>query len=35
LYKADRKNFLLHVQDWPPDVKSHVIELAKPVFEAV
>jgi uncharacterized protein len=35
LYKADRKNFLLHIQDWPADVRSHVIELAKPVFEVV
>jgi hypothetical protein len=35
LYKADRKNFLLHIQDWPTDVRSHVIALAKPVFEAI
>ena len=35
LYKADRKNFLLHIQDWPTDVRTHVIEMAKPVFEAV
>jgi uncharacterized protein len=34
LYKADRKNFLLHIQDWPTDVRTHVIEMAKPVFEA-
>ena len=34
LYKADRKSFLLHTQDWPADVRSHAIELAKPVFEA-
>ena len=34
LYKADRKNFLLHIQDWPVDVRTHVVELAKPVFEA-
>jgi uncharacterized protein len=34
LYKADRRNFLLHMQDWPPDVRTHAIELAKPVFDA-
>jgi hypothetical protein len=33
LYKADHKNFLLHLQDWPVDVRSHVVALAKPVFE--
>jgi hypothetical protein len=34
LYKADRKNLLLHIQDWPADVRSHVIALVKPIFEA-
>jgi len=34
LYKADRKNFLLHIQDWPADVRTHVVEIAKPVIEA-
>jgi hypothetical protein len=33
LYRADRRNFLLHTQDWPADVRSHVVELAKPVFD--
>lgn len=33
LYKANRKDFLLNIQDWPRDVKSHAIELAKPIFE--
>lgn len=35
LYKADRKNLLFHMQHWTVDVRSHVLELAKPVFEAV
>jgi uncharacterized protein len=34
LYKADHKNFLLNIQDWPADVRTHAIEMAKPVFEA-
>jgi hypothetical protein len=34
LYKADREKFLLHIQDWPADVRTHVVEMAKPVFEA-
>jgi hypothetical protein len=34
LYKADRKNFLLHIHEWPADVRAHAIEMAKPVFEA-
>jgi len=34
LYKADRRNFLLHIHGWPADVRTHVIEMAKPVFEA-
>lgn len=34
LYKADRRNFLLHLQEWPLDVRTHAMELAKPVFEA-
>jgi hypothetical protein len=34
LYKADRKNFLLHMRDWPTDVRTHVVEMAKPIFEA-
>jgi hypothetical protein len=33
LYKRDQKGFLLHIRDWPRDIKSHVVELAKPVFE--
>ena len=33
LYKADRKNFLLHTHGWPADVRAHAIEMAKPVFE--
>ena len=35
LYKADRKSLLLHMQQWPADVRSHVLDLARPVFEAV
>ena len=35
LYKTDRRNFLLHTQDWPIDVRSHVIALANPAFETV
>ncbi len=34
LYKADHKNFLRNIQDWPADVRTHAIEMAKPVFEA-
>lgn len=34
LYKADRRNFLLHMQEWPVDVRTHAIELSKPVFDA-
>ena len=34
LYQADRRKFLLHIQFWPADVRTHVIEMAKPVFEA-
>jgi hypothetical protein len=33
LYKSDRKNFLLHIQDWPADVRTHVVGMAQPVFE--
>jgi hypothetical protein len=32
LYKADHKNFSLHIQSWPTDVKKHVMEMAKPIF---
>lgn len=35
LYKVDRRNFLLHIHDWPPEVRAHVVEMAKPVFDAV
>jgi hypothetical protein len=35
LYKADRRSFRLHIQDWPIDVRTHVIEMAKPIFEAM
>ncbi len=34
LYRADRKSFLLQIKDWPADVRTHVVEMAKPVFEA-
>jgi uncharacterized protein len=34
LYKADRENFLLHTRDWPVDVRTHVVEMAEPIFEA-
>lgn len=33
LYRADRKKFLLHIEEWPADVRSYVIELAQPVFK--
>jgi len=33
LYRADRRKFFLHIENWPADVRSYVIELAKPVFE--
>jgi hypothetical protein len=33
LYKKDKKGFLLHMQDWPPDVKAHTLHLANPLFE--
>ena len=35
LYKADRAKFLWHIQDWPADVRTHVVDMAKPIFEAV
>ncbi|HEV2703497.1 MAG TPA: DUF2239 family protein [Steroidobacteraceae bacterium] len=35
LYKADRRSFLLHTQEWPLDVRAHASEMAKPVFDAV
>lgn len=34
LYRADRKHFLLKIQDWPCDIKNYLMELAEPVFEA-
>lgn len=34
LYRADRKHFLLKIQDWPCDIKNYLMELAGPVFEA-
>ncbi|MDB5050547.1 MAG: hypothetical protein JWO30_3618 [Fibrobacteres bacterium] len=33
LYKKDKKNFLLQMEDWPHDVKAHALDLANPVFE--
>jgi hypothetical protein len=34
LYKYDRKSFLLHIQEWPRDIKNHVLEMAKPIFDS-
>ncbi|MGZ3694378.1 MAG: DUF2239 family protein [Bdellovibrionota bacterium] len=33
LYKKDRENFLLHTKEWPRDIKNHVAEMTKPIFE--
>lgn len=33
LYKKDEKKFLSQIEEWPRDVRSHTIELAKLVFE--
>ena len=35
LYRADREKFLWHIQDWPADVRTYVVDMAKPIFEAV
>ena len=35
MYKADRKRLLLHMQHWSADARSHLLEWAEPVFEAV
>ncbi len=32
LYKKDQKAFLLHLADWPHDVKTYAVRLAAPVF---
>ena len=32
LYKRDEKTFHLQIVDWPKDVKSHLLELSKPVW---
>ncbi len=34
LYKADRQGLLLHIHQWPADVKTHVMAMSKPLFEA-
>ena len=34
LYRKDRKNFLLHMEGWPQDVRAHAVKLAAPVFPA-
>ena len=33
LYRKDQKAFLPHLAEWPADVKSHALKLAKPVFQ--
>jgi hypothetical protein len=35
LYKRDKNNFLIQIQDWPSDVKSYVIKIANLAFEKV
>jgi hypothetical protein len=34
LYKRDEKPFLLHLKAWPPDVRRHVVKMAKGLFES-
>jgi hypothetical protein len=33
LYKKDKKKFVGLIQEWPSDVRTYAMELAKPVFE--
>ncbi len=32
LYKKDQESFLMHINDWPKDIRKHIAELAQPVF---
>jgi uncharacterized protein len=32
LYRKDKKSFLLRLEGWPPDLKTHILRLAAPVF---
>jgi uncharacterized protein len=34
LYKRDKSKFTALIKEWPRDIRSHSLELAKPVFEA-
>jgi hypothetical protein len=34
LYKADRENLLLHTRDWPVDVRTHLLEMAEPIYRS-
>jgi hypothetical protein len=34
LYKSDRKALINYIQDWPRDIKDHVLEMAAPAFES-
>lgn len=32
LYKRDKKVFVTHTENWPPDIRAHALTMAKPVF---
>jgi hypothetical protein len=32
LYKKDRENFLIRIERWPKDIRTHALDLAGPIF---